>query len=82
MVIRAHMRGVAEVDLSLFPVRQSFDPREFLLKPLLHQRFVPFQCTMQRLLKIEQRNSCPYRPASREMTLMLCSLIHRTDTGS
>jgi hypothetical protein len=50
MVIRAHMRGVAEVDLSLFPVRQSFEPREFLLKPLLHQRFVPFQCTMQRLL--------------------------------
>src|SRR5712671_2145870 len=50
MVIRAHMRGVAEVDLSLFPLRQSFDPREFSLKPLLHQSLVPFQRTMQRLL--------------------------------
>src|SRR6266852_4823483 len=50
MVIRAHMRGVAEVDLSLFPLRQSFDPREFALEPLLHQRLVPLQCTMQRLL--------------------------------
>src|SRR5260370_1314606 len=50
MMIRAHMRGIAEVDLSLFPLRQSFDPREFLLEPLLHQSFVPFQRTMQRLL--------------------------------
>src|SRR5258708_28959821 len=50
MMIRAHVRGVAEVDLSLFPLRQSFDPREFLLEPLLHQSFVPFQRTMQRLL--------------------------------
>src|SRR5215467_3947040 len=50
MMIRAHMRGVAEVDLRLFPLRQSFDPREFLLEPLLHQRLVLFQRTMQRLL--------------------------------
>src|SRR5262245_57625211 len=50
MVIRAHMRGVAEVDLSLFPLRQSLDPRECLLEPLLHQRLVPFQRTMQRPL--------------------------------
>src|ERR1700720_3402189 len=50
MVIRAHMRGVAEVNLSPFPPRQSFDPWEFLLEPLLHQSFVPFQRTMQRLL--------------------------------
>src|SRR5260221_14526831 len=50
MMIRAHMRGIAEVDLSLFPLRQSFDPREFLLEPLLHQSFVPFQRTMQSLL--------------------------------
>src|SRR5215472_4593724 len=50
MMIRAHMRGIAEVDLSLFPLRQSFDPRKFLLEPLLHQRLVLFQRTMQRLL--------------------------------
>src|SRR5258707_2281535 len=50
MMIRAHVRGVAEVNLSLFPLRQSFDPWEFLLEPLLHQSFVPFQRTMQRLL--------------------------------
>src|SRR6266849_935224 len=50
MMIRAHMRGVAEVDIGFFPMRQSFDPREFLLEPLLHQRLVPFQRTMQRLL--------------------------------
>src|SRR5712664_2998445 len=50
MVIRAPMRGVAEVNLSPFPPRHSFDPREFLLEPLLHQSFVPFQRTMQRLL--------------------------------
>src|SRR5260370_25259134 len=49
MMIRAHVRGVAEVDLSLFPLRQTFDPRAFLLDPLLHQRFVPFQRTMPRL---------------------------------
>src|SRR6266481_8812691 len=50
MMIRAHVRGVAEVNLSLFPLRQSFDPWEYLLEPLLHQSFVPFQRTMQRLL--------------------------------
>jgi hypothetical protein len=50
MMIRTHVRGVAEVDLGLFPLRQSPDPRVFLLEPLLHQRFVSFQCTMQRLL--------------------------------
>src|SRR5260370_26987966 len=27
-MLRAHMRGIAEVDLSLFPLRQSFYPRE------------------------------------------------------
>jgi hypothetical protein len=29
MVIRAHMRGIAEVNFSPFPLRQSFDPWEF-----------------------------------------------------
>src|SRR5712671_4104424 len=50
MMIRAHVRGVGEVDIGFFPMRQSLDPREFLLEPLLHQRLVPFQRTMQRLL--------------------------------
>src|SRR5260370_42081533 len=51
MMIRAHMRGVGEVDIGFFPMRQSLDLREFLLEPLMHQSFVPFQRTMQRLLE-------------------------------
>jgi hypothetical protein len=43
MMIRAHMRGVAEVDIGLFPLRHSLDLRVFLLEPLLHQRLVAFQ---------------------------------------
>src|ERR1700746_1956535 len=31
MMIRAHVRGVAEVDVGLFPLRQSSDARVFLL---------------------------------------------------
>src|SRR3984893_17675633 len=49
-MIRAHMRGVTEVDCGLLPLRQSSDPRIILLQPLLHQRLVPFQRAMQRLL--------------------------------
>jgi hypothetical protein len=50
MMIRAHMRGVAEIDLGVFPARKSFDPRVFLLEPLLHQRLVAFQGMIQPLL--------------------------------
>src|SRR5258707_5338155 len=57
MMIRAHMRGVGEVDIGFFPMRQSLDPREFLLEPLLHQRLVPFQRTMQRLLASDAKLS-------------------------
>src|ERR1700730_17563682 len=49
-MIRAHMRGVTEGDCGLLPLRQSSDPRIILLQPLLHQRLVPFQRAMQRLL--------------------------------
>jgi hypothetical protein len=31
---------------------------------------------------VHQRNSCPYSPSSREMSLMFCSVVHRTDAGS
>src|SRR6516162_8571950 len=50
MMIRAHMRSVAEIDLGVFPPRKSFDPRVFLLEPLLHQRLVALQGMIQRLL--------------------------------
>src|SRR4029077_14118513 len=50
MMIRAHVRGVAEVDVGLFPLRQSSDARVFLLEPLLHQRLILFQRMMQRPL--------------------------------
>jgi hypothetical protein len=50
MMIRAHVRGVAEVDIGLFPLRHRPDLRVFLLEPLLHQRLVAFQRAMQRLL--------------------------------
>jgi len=50
MMIRAHMRGVAEVDLSFFPLRKRSDPRIVLLEPLLHQRFVALHRAMQRPL--------------------------------
>src|SRR5262249_54161419 len=50
MVIRAHMGRIAEENVSLFPLRKSPDFRVFLFEPLLHQRFVVFQRTMQRLL--------------------------------
>jgi hypothetical protein len=38
MMIRAHVRGVAEVDIGFYPLRQSPDPRVFLLEPLLHRK--------------------------------------------
>src|ERR1700674_1086922 len=50
MMIRAHVRGVAEVDIGFFPLCQSPDPRVFLLEPLLHQCLIPLQRTMQRFL--------------------------------
>src|SRR6202162_1543525 len=50
MMIRAHVRGVAEIDIGFFPLRQSPDPRVFPLEPLLHQRLVAFQSAVQRLL--------------------------------
>ena len=50
MMIRAHMRGVAEVDIGLFPLRHRPDLRVFLLEPLLHQRLIALQRAMQRLL--------------------------------
>jgi transposase len=34
------VRGVAEVDLSLFPMHQSCDLRELLLESSLHQRLI------------------------------------------
>jgi hypothetical protein len=43
MVIREYMRGIA----SLFPMRQSVDLRELLVKPLLNQRLVALQRTTQ-----------------------------------
>jgi hypothetical protein len=50
MVIRAHMGRIAEENVGFFPLRKSPDFGVFLFKPLLHQRFVVFQRTMQRLL--------------------------------
>ena len=50
MMIRAHMRRVAEINVGFFSLREHSDLRVFLLEPLLHQRIVPFQRTMQRLL--------------------------------
>src|SRR6266478_7484399 len=79
MMIRAHVRGVAEVNLSLFPLRQSFDPWEFLLEPLLHQSFVPFQRTMQRLLAgdAELSQKPPDRhPAQRDLEFIFDQRCH------
>src|SRR6266849_7471227 len=50
MMIRAQMRGVAEVDRGLLPLRKRSDPRIVPLEPLLHQRLVAFQRAMQRPL--------------------------------
>ena len=50
MVILTHMRGITEEDVGFFPLCKSFDFRVFLFEPLLHQRFVVFQRTMQRPL--------------------------------
>src|SRR5882724_7502512 len=50
MMIRAQMRGVAEVDRGLLPLRKRSDPRIVPLEPLLHQRLVAFKRAMQRPL--------------------------------
>jgi len=50
MMIRPHMRRVAEKDIRFFPSRKSFDFRVFLLQPLLHKPLVAFQRMIQRLL--------------------------------
>ena len=74
MMIRAHMRGVAEVNLGVFPLRQRSDPRIFPLQPLLHQRFVAFQRALQRLLAgdAELRQKPSHRDqAQRDVELLL-----------
>jgi hypothetical protein len=50
MMIRAHMRRIAEVNVGFLSPRESFDLRVFLLEPLLHQRRVALQRAMQRPL--------------------------------
>ena len=63
MVIGAHMRRVAKVNLRLFAVRQGFDLRIFFFQPLFHQRLVPLQRLVQRLLAGEPqlRQQAPNR---------------------
>src|SRR5215472_12915350 len=50
MMIRAHMRRVAEEYIRSFPSRTSFDFRVLLLEPFLHKPLVAFQRMIQRLL--------------------------------
>src|ERR1700680_3879844 len=50
VMVRAHVRGIPEVNLGFFSLRKGLDPRIFLLQPLLHQRFVSLQGTVQWLL--------------------------------
>src|SRR6516164_2506246 len=61
MVIRAHMGRIAEENVGFFPLRKSPDFGVFLFEPLLHQRLVVFQRTMQRLLagdtKLRQKST-------------------------
>jgi hypothetical protein len=48
MMIRAHMRRIAEVNVGFHSPCKSLDLRVFLLEPLLHQRRVALQRAMQR----------------------------------
>ena len=50
VVIGTHVSGVAEIYLGSFFQSHRLDLRVFLFKPLLHQRFVAFDRTRQRLL--------------------------------
>src|SRR6478672_5462308 len=42
MMIGANVGGIAKEDLGFFALRQGFDPRVFLLEPLLYQSLVAF----------------------------------------
>src|SRR6202162_5097695 len=50
MMIGAHVGGIAKEDLGFFALRQGFDPRVFLLEPLLYQSLVAFPRAVQGLL--------------------------------
>ncbi len=50
VMIRAHMRGVTEIDFGCLLLLQGFDLRVLFLQPLLDERLAAFQGAMQRLL--------------------------------
>src|SRR5260370_2631154 len=50
MMIGANVGGIAKEDLGFFALRQGFDPRVFLLEPLLYQSLVAFLRAVQGLL--------------------------------
>src|ERR1700674_2012515 len=50
VMIRAHVGGIPKEDVRFFPLRKGFDPRVFLLEPLLDQSLVALLRTVQRLL--------------------------------
>src|SRR5260370_9144581 len=50
MMIGANVGGIAKEDLGFFALRQGFDPRVFLLGPLLYQSLVAFPRAVQGLL--------------------------------
>jgi hypothetical protein len=56
-MIRAHVRGVGKENQGVFPLREGLDPRIFRAQPLLRQRLVAFNSTMQWLLSLLQNSS-------------------------
>src|SRR5260370_22829563 len=79
MMIGAHVGGIAKEDLGFFALRQGFDPRVFLLEPLLYQSLVAFLRAVQGLLAsdAELRQQSTNRIGTQHNTkLVLDQLCH------
>ena len=55
VMIRAHVRSVDKENQGVFPLRERLDPRIFRAQPLLRQRLVAFNSTMQWLLTTDAK---------------------------